>query len=82
MGTSVGELLAGSSGEPGSRVELQLSEQESRFLNSIRRYSPNLNEQRQEIGAGNGEKDGCQRRVAEFISLGEQSSFAAICCFA
>jgi len=44
MDTSVGELLASSSGEPGSRMELQLSEQESRFLNSVRRYSPNLND--------------------------------------
>ncbi|MGA2991252.1 MAG: helix-turn-helix transcriptional regulator [Candidatus Korobacteraceae bacterium] len=44
MGTSLGELLADSSGEPGSRVELQLREQESRFLNSVRRYSPQLND--------------------------------------
>jgi transcriptional regulator with XRE-family HTH domain len=43
MHCSIGELLADASSEPGSQVALQLSEQESRFLNGVRRYSPQLN---------------------------------------
>jgi transcriptional regulator with XRE-family HTH domain len=42
MHCSIGELLTDAAGEPSSQVESQLNKEGSRFLNGVRRYSPEL----------------------------------------